>query len=200
MIKTIIFDLGGVLLKHDEKYVGKQLAKHSRYGANFIASYFQRGTFFEDSQIGKIKGKAIYSRIINDLELTNVDSKKIDRIIKGHFSNITLTQALAKKLSKDYELMLLSNISDYHFKIANTYSILNLFEKKILSFEEKAVKPTAKIYQKALKLSDSKPEEMVFIDDKRSNALGAKVLGIHPIHYKNNTTLVQELTKLGVKC
>jgi FMN phosphatase YigB (HAD superfamily) len=41
-------------------------------------------------------------------------------------------------------------------------------------------------------------DECVFIDDSQLNLQGARLCGMHAIHFKNATQLRQELQRLGV--
>jgi putative hydrolase of the HAD superfamily len=60
-------------------------------------------------------------------------------------------------------------------------------------------KPDPNIFRLALDVLQRGPEEVVFIDDRESNASAAKALGIHGIHYQGPEALESELTLLGVQ-
>jgi putative hydrolase of the HAD superfamily len=59
-------------------------------------------------------------------------------------------------------------------------------------------KPDQKIYQIALDVLRSDPEETVFIDDRAENVAAAAALGIHAIRYEGSTKLAVDLAALGV--
>lgn len=60
-------------------------------------------------------------------------------------------------------------------------------------------KPDAEIFRLALDVTQSVPEETVFVDDRKENAAAASALGIHGMHYADSRRLQEELTSLGVK-
>ena len=60
-------------------------------------------------------------------------------------------------------------------------------------------KPDPKIFQLALDVTQSKPEETLFVDDRKENAASASALGIHGMHYAGPERLEQELIRLGVR-
>lgn len=60
-------------------------------------------------------------------------------------------------------------------------------------------KPDPRIFKLALDLTQSKPEETMFVDDRRENAAAASSLGIHGVHYEGPQRLKDELVKLGVE-
>jgi|SRR5450631_420248 len=60
-------------------------------------------------------------------------------------------------------------------------------------------KPDAKFFRLALDVLQRRPDEVVFVDDRDSNADAASALGIHGIHYQGPEALFSELTRLGVQ-
>lgn len=60
-------------------------------------------------------------------------------------------------------------------------------------------KPDPRIFQLALDVTQSTPEETIFVDDRRENAAAASALGIHGVHYEGPQRLKEELKRLGLK-
>lgn len=56
----------------------------------------------------------------------------------------------------------------------------------IYSFEEKMMKPDARLFQLVCERLGVLPEETVFLDDVENNVEGARSIGIHAIHFKSN--------------
>lgn len=59
-------------------------------------------------------------------------------------------------------------------------------------------KPDRKIYQIALDVLRSDPQETVFIDDRAENVAGAASAGMHAIRYDGSAKLAAQLRDLGV--
>ncbi len=59
-------------------------------------------------------------------------------------------------------------------------------------------KPDQAIYRMALQLTQSRPEECLFVDDRDLNLECAVTEGMHTIHYQNAGQLRKELVALGV--
>jgi len=59
-------------------------------------------------------------------------------------------------------------------------------------------KPEGGIYRLALEITQNKPDECCFIDDRALNLESAARLGMHAIHMKSAAQLGTELQKLGV--
>lgn len=60
-------------------------------------------------------------------------------------------------------------------------------DKIFVSYELGLLKPNKAIYQSVLEKLNAKPEEVIFIDDKRENVEAAKSLGINGIVFDRNT-------------
>lgn len=60
-------------------------------------------------------------------------------------------------------------------------------------------KPARRFYDRALGISEARPQESVFIDDRMQNLEPAAHLGIHTIHYQSAPQLAEDLRNLGVK-
>ncbi len=59
-------------------------------------------------------------------------------------------------------------------------------------------KPDVGIFERALLISNKRPEETVFIDDRQGNLVHAQELGMHTVQFLNATQLVKDLEGLGV--
>jgi len=60
-------------------------------------------------------------------------------------------------------------------------------------------KPHPQIYRSALDISQRRPEECVFIDDRSLNLEGARRLGLHTIQFLNAGQMAEDLRLLGVE-
>ena len=60
-------------------------------------------------------------------------------------------------------------------------------------------KPHREIYQRALEITQTPPDECVFIDDRKLNVECAARLGLGTIHFQTAEQLTKDLAKLGVK-
>ena len=74
----------------------------------------------------------------------------------------------------------------------------SLFDGKIISGQEKVIKPEIEIYQKLIDKYNLVPEECVFIDDIRSFLSRARKLNMKTILFTPNTDLRTELRKLDI--
>jgi len=60
-------------------------------------------------------------------------------------------------------------------------------------------KPEPRIYQLAMRMTQMKPKEILFIDDRQVNAQAALALGMNVIHLEDVEKLSEELKAYGIK-
>ncbi len=100
---------------------------------------------------------------------------------------------------KKYLIAALNNesreINEYRIK---TFNLRNYFEAFFCSCYLGVRKPNAGIYNLALQITQSTPQECVMIDDRGINLEAAKEIGMHTIQVKSLPQLKADLEALGV--
>ena len=100
----------------------------------------------------------------------------------------------ARQVKQSSRISIISNTDTLHYEyIGKQFDFLKLFESPITSFEAHAMKPEKKIYLTALETMHENPENTLFIDDKIENIEAAQSLGMHGIHYTENTSFMHQL-------
>ncbi len=90
--------------------------------------------------------------------------------------NFSLLPLIANLEEAGYPLGILSNICESHWKFLSDgrYGIVPAaFDKIVLSYEAKAVKPDAKIFQCAIDFAGVPAQEILYIDDVAGHVAGA---------------------------
>lgn len=92
------------------------------------------------------------------------------------------TLDLIERLSKDYDVYYLSdNVKDRVKVTEEKYDFLKHFKDGIFSCDVGMRKPQPKIYDLALEMTKTKPEETIFIDDKESSLAPARDMGLNVV-------------------
>ncbi len=98
---------------------------------------------------------------------------------------------------RGYRVYLLSNYSQDHFQYISThFNFFGLEDGRVISFEEKLLKPDAAIYETLMRRYGLKAEECVFLDDTEENIVGALNVGMKGIVFKDYVQARAELEKL----
>lgn len=79
-----------------------------------------------------------------------------------------------------------------------TFGLSGLFDAYLVSAYIGLRKPDAAFFRCALDVSQRKPEQCVFIDDREENVASAREMGIQGIRMKTPEQTIAELAKLGL--
>jgi FMN phosphatase YigB (HAD superfamily) len=110
-----------------------------------------------------------------------------------------LPESLFETLSASCQLALLSNTDPIHVAhIEATYPFVRFFPVRVYSCRVGCSKPQPLIYHHALRELAVLPEESMFIDDVRGNAVAAEALGISAFHFVGARELMDEFVRLGL--
>lgn len=195
MIKTIIFDVGGVFV------IGKS-ENFFKNASKILGINVDKDEIDEEFWNNLMRGKISLQEFFREVFRIHIQDERIEKLIEIWVENWKLDPDMivfAKKLKPKYKLVMLSNADKEGVKRSNNDLHFSFFDYKFLSFDLGLMKPEKEIYEHTLKELNTKPEECVFIDDKVENVEAAKNLGINGIVFQNKEQLKQELEKLGMK-
>jgi HAD superfamily hydrolase (TIGR01662 family) len=206
MIKLILFDLWQTLAYHGTKHGGiKKMMKVS--GTKISQRKFTK--IFEKSLQTKKwdSKKKAYLNLCKNIGIKTTDSNatelmrirdKEEKKANLYVETIPLLKALKKN---GYKTGLVSNSSVFAIKqVKKNTKILNHIDFAVFSYDVGAIKPSKKVFTKALQLAKCKPSETVMIGDKFGDDVKTpKMLGMHAIHFKDFGQLKKALKKLNIK-
>lgn len=200
MIKNVIFDLGGVLIDWDPKYMYRKIFDTEEEIDQFLATIC---TFeWNEEQDG--------GRTIAEANQILIDKfPQWEKEIKAFYGRweemlgdaIQGTVDLLQQIydDKNYRLYALTNWSAETWPVAvDRFHFLQYFEGILVSGQEKLKKPDPKIYQMILDRYDLNPTECIFIDDNKRNVVAAETEGIASIHFENPEQLSSILKEKGI--
>jgi putative hydrolase of the HAD superfamily len=111
------------------------------------------------------------------------------------------TIALARRLSGTgkYRMMTLNNESlELNLHRIERFGLGEIFEAFFTSCWLGVTKPSRRIYEVALGVTQAVPQRAVFIDDRAPNLMPARALGMQTIHFTAGDRLAGQLAALGV--
>lgn len=197
-VKTIIFDLGNVLLKFDVRIIARKLAEKFSLDEDRLFDLFFDSPLTGIHDDGKISEREFHRRVMEMFNI-NMAFEEFREIWVDIFTENTDVAELVQFLSKEYKVFLMTNINKMHFDyIKGKFAIIKEFDKVFTSYEVGERKPHPKIFNAAISYADAKPDEIVFIDDRKELIEGAEKLGIRGIVFKDIQQLKEDLSKNGV--
>jgi putative hydrolase of the HAD superfamily len=199
MIKSIIFDLGRVIVPFDFRRGYAQLEELSGIPAHDIPHRIRATDLVDRFECGQLEPREFVDQFAAQLDL-RIGYEDFCGIWNSIFLPETLIpESLLASLAKRYRLVLLSNTNRIHFEgIQPNYPILRHFHARILSYEVGVMKPGAEIYRRAVAAAGCLPEECFFTDDMAENVEAALREGIDAVQFHSAAQIEQELRERGV--
>lgn len=194
-ITTIIFDLGGVLIDWNPRYVYHQIfdteEKIDWFFENICTSAWN-----EEQDAGRSLREATEELVTKYPDYEREVRAYYDRWeeMLGGPIHETVKILSSLKATKKYKIYALTNWSAETFPVAlQRYDFLQWFDGIVMSGEERTRKPFPGIYKVLLGRFKITPAEAVFIDDSLRNIKGAEAIGIAGIHFETPQQLLQDL-------
>ena len=202
MIKTIVFDLGGVLVDWDPKRLYRKIFD-SEDRVNWFLENVCTMEWNEQQDAGRTIKEAEDLKID---EFPNFETEIRAYYTRWHemFSGaIQGTVHILETLTRNpnYKVVALTNWSAETWQRGcDLFPFFNLFEEVLVSGQEKLLKPDVAIYHRLSEKFHIDLSTAVFIDDREKNIKGALDAGFKAgIVFKNPEQLGKELDLLGVK-
>lgn len=201
-IKTIIFDLGGVLIDWNPEYVYLDEFQGDREKMQWFFDNICTNDWNENQDAGYPLQKATEERIALFPEHKNHIEMFYGRWEEMLGDAIDDSVEILKSLveSKQFQMVALTNWSHETFPVAlEKFEFLQWFEGILVSGEEKTRKPFKEIYDLVLERYHINPSTALFIDDNLRNIQAAQSHGIHCIHFKNPEQLKEALKNYNIQ-
>ena len=200
-ITTIIFDLGGVLIDWNPKYVFDENYFDSIEKRDYFLTHICSLDWNEQQDAGRSIVEATEERIKQFPEWEPATRDYYGRWTDMLNGPITGAVDIFRELKESgkFKLYALTNWGAGLFDIALVrYNFLHWFDGRVVSGEEKMRTPFAEFYQLLLNRYNVKAEEALFIDDNFRNIKAAEALGINSIHFQLPQQLNSELRRLNI--
>jgi putative hydrolase of the HAD superfamily len=199
MIKTVIFDLGGVIVPFDYKRGYARLEPLCGYPAAQIPARLRETDLVTRLETGRIEPLRFVEELSGVLEISIGYREFCDIWTSIFLPQTLIPESFLEQLRERYRLLLLSNTNAIHYTmIRETYPLLRHFDHHVLSFEVGEMKPSPRIYQEALSHARCSPEECFFTDDIPLYVEGARREGIDAVQFQSFDQLAADMRQRGI--
>lgn len=197
MIKSVIFDIGEVLVDFDwDEYI------HSLFSDAETIRRIEKAVWESRLWIEFDRGVLPDEEIIRKMtecepdlaEEIRLSMKDVAQTVKLRDTSIPWIRSLK---ARGLQVFYLSNYS-LRLRMQNPQALCFLEEMDggIFSYEVHLLKPDPSIYMALCEKYGISPEETVFLDDRKDNVAGAKECGMQAIRYTTQEETEQALIKL----
>jgi 2-haloacid dehalogenase len=199
--QNIIFDLGGVLIDWNPRYLYRKIFR-TEHAVNHFLDNITTSDWNEEQDAGR--PLTVATQLLTDQypeytpEIEAFYGRWEEEMLGGPVEG-TVDVLRSFIEHPDYKVLALTNWSAETFPFAlSKFDFLHWFEGILVSGEEKIKKPDPGIYQLMLERYNLDPLSTVFIDDNLRNIQAAEKAGIKGIHFINPGQLKSSLIQLGI--
>ena len=196
LIKAIVWDIGGVLMRTEDPTPRAELAAELGLRREELVELVFGGKQGRQAQIGALTQKELWDFVRSELKLESDDYPDLERRFFGGDILDRKLVNFVRTLKPAYKTGIISNAWSELPDILEEWGILDAFDVVVGSGDEGVMKPDPRIFQIALDQLSVAPEESVFVDDFIENVESARNLGMQAVHFESREQTLRELQKL----
>jgi HAD superfamily hydrolase (TIGR01549 family) len=196
MIKAVVLDIGGVLIRTEDQSGRRLLEKRHKLPAGTVGWLVFDSDAAAASTIGQVKSEAAWKSVQDKLDLSD---QELTEFIELFWSGDVFDQRAFDYLSSlrpHYITGILSNAWEGAREgFVQRHGMIEgeTVDHILISSELGVRKPDPLIYRHLRDALGVRYNEILFVDDFIENVEGAKALGIQAIHYQPGMDLVNQI-------
>ncbi len=199
-LRAVVFDYGMVLTGMPDAEAHDAMVRITGLPAERFEKLYWADRHAYDE--GKLTGAAFWQKLISDgnLNLGNREVEELNRLDARMWTTQDPAMLAWHQKLKQRGLLtaILSNMGDSVLEnIQREFLWIADFDVLVWSFQLSLAKPDPAIYRHALQQLGTRPEETLFLDDKRVNIEAAQALGIKAIEFTTVDRLRDDLVAAG---
>lgn len=197
---TAVFDLGGVLIDWNPRYLYRKLLDGDEAAVEHFLSTVCTQSWNEQQDAGRTfaEGCAVLKAVHpHQSELIDAWFAGYEEMLGGEIEGSV--EILSELRANQTRLYALSNWSAETFPFAvRRFEFLGWFQGIVLSGEAKFLKPDPRLFHILFEKYAVDPADAVYVDDHMHNVEAARLQGMHGIHFTDAGSLRRQLGRLGL--
>lgn len=198
--KAVIWDLGGVFLDWDPRYMYVKIFGDDVEGMEHFLSTVCTPDWHAGQDLGRDIGEACRELAAAHpayAELVFAWHDRVEEMIRGVFDESVAV--LGELKDKGVPCYAFSNMEkETYERRLGLYPFLNWFDGAFISGIEKVMKPDPRYFRRGLQRFGLAADEVIFIDDRALNVETAGALGMTVIWSRSPHDLRPRLARLGL--
>lgn len=197
-MRSVVFDLGKVLVDFDYGVAARALAARARVPAEEVQRLIDQSPLLLTYERGQLATSAFFKEICAATGFCG-SLEEFGRLFGDIFKPIDEMIALHAQLrNAGVPTWIFSNTSELAIAhIRKTFPFFSNFDGYIYSFEERAMKPAPAIYEAVERRTGRLGDDLLYIDDRLENIEAGRQRGWRVIHHLAPATTRQSLATLG---
>lgn len=194
MTNALIFDLGNVIVAFDFARGYQAISPYTPFPPNDLPQRIAETGVVPSYERGEINSHDFYKTLTTALHLTLPYQQFCDLWSTIFLPDPLIPDDLLATLHRRYRLVLLSNTNEIHFQmIHRTYPILRHFDALVLSYQARAMKPDARIYEEAIHQAHCPPDQCFYTDDVPEFVEAGRRYGLDAVRFTGAADLQRHL-------
>jgi len=195
-IRAVFFDFGGVIMRTEFQAPRQYLAERFRMDYDDIDKAVFGSESARRASLGEISEEAHWLEVLKRLRqpASELESFKAE-FFGGDIIDRTLLDYICS-LRGNVHTGLISNAWSGLREFMAKEQAIDAFDTIVISAEVGEIKPSAKIYDVALKQAKVRASEAVFVDDMPANIEGSEKAGMKGILFRDLQQTLEQLNRL----
>jgi 2-haloacid dehalogenase len=198
-IDAVVFDIGGVLLDWDPRYLYRQLFDDEQEMEQFLSEIctlewhqaHDRGKKFEASCAELASLHPDYA------EMIHAWGRRSEEMVAGPIDDSV--EILRQLKDAGVPCYALTNMETQTFPLrVKRFPFLSWFDGAVVSGFEGVVKPEPEIFERLLERFNLRAESTLFVDDSQRNVRAARELGIQAVLFESPAAFAELLSEAGL--
>lgn len=196
---VIVFDLGKVLVDFDYSIASKRIVPLCSSPCDPAEFFSNHAALLTDYELGQLTTPAFFNQIKTASGFSGTEEE-----FRAFFADIftpiqPMIQLHAELRKTDFPLYIFSNTNELAVEhIRGRYPFFSDFDAYVLSYEHRAMKPSAKLYQVVERASGRRGGDILYIDDRPENIAAGTARGWQTILHESPEQTRAAIQKLGV--
>jgi HAD superfamily hydrolase (TIGR01509 family) len=197
--KTVVFDLGKVLVDFDYTIAARRIAARGTMTLPEIAQYINQSALFVQYELGRITTQQFYAEICRVTGFRGPLAEFGDCFADIFVPIEPMTQLQVTLRKRGMTTYVFSNTNELAAEhIRRRFPFYANFDGYILSYQHGAMKPDARLYEVVERKSAHRGAEMLYLDDRPENVAAGAARGWQVILHETPDKSRAAIGKLGL--
>ena len=197
MIKAVIWDLGGVIVRTMDSSSREEWETRLNLQPGELHDIVFDGPTGRSASVGQVGPDEVWDSIVERFDLSQDEGTKLQEDFwRGDRVDNHLVSFI-DRIHQGYKSGLISNAwRSLRTLIEVEWKIDHLFDDVLISAEVGITKPDPAIYKRSLANLDVNPENAIFVDDFKVNIHAAESLGMKTVWFQSTSQTIEAVESL----